>query len=536
MAKTASKKGQVKVQPASKNVKTVDEIIGKYFWLVIPVLAVIYFISSRYSTGFYQDDEVAQYINMLDFWKNPWAILGNAPKPGYKIFMVVPALFGYDFVLFVNSLIASLTVYLTYKLIKLYGINYAYFGALLLALQPSFFDISFRSYPEIFTALCFVIFLILYKKEFYFWAAFVCGYIFTVRQEIALFGIILAIIYIKEKRFKEILAIAIIPVVYNLLGYLKTGDILYVLSEMKNVSAFEYKMEYPQFYHYLQVYIFIVGPISFVLFLQGFLSFFAEKNKAKEFINKYLLFYILFVLILFVHTLTMLTKSNPGNWRYLLHISPICAFFATIGFNNLVNEKYKKFNYIVAGIAILITFAFLSKTTDGRVLLDVSNYTKVLFLIIFVAVTSIMSVKIPNDYLNKVSVLLIIVTIIYLGIDFKPKVLSVENITVKSATEYLNSQNFEGRDFYTNHTIVKFYSNDYKRDPSKFHPLNSKNLSVAPKGSILAWDTHYGYRPDSVWKCDVNLDEIQKNPDYKFLNQFPSSDRRFILYFFEKIN
>jgi hypothetical protein len=536
LAKVVSKKTQTKVQPAVKNVKTIDDYIGKYFWVVIPLLAVIYYISSRYSTGFYQDDEVAQYVNMLDFWKNPWAILGNAPKPGYKIIMVIPALFSYDVVLFVNSLIASLTVYLTYKLIKLYGINYAYFGALLLACQPSYFDISFRSYPEIFTALMFVIFLILYKKEFYFWAAFVCGYIFTVRQEVALFGLILAIIYLKEKRFKEILGIAIIPIIYNLLGYLMTGDFMYVISEMRNVSAFEYKMEYPKFYHYLQVYIFIVGPVSFVLFLQGFFSFLADKVNKKEYFNKYLLFYILFVLIISIHTLTMLTKSNPGNWRYILHASPICAFFVTIGLNNLVNSNFKKYNYIVAGIAILITFAFLSKTTDGRVLMDVSNYLKVLFLLLFLAVTSIFSIKIPNDYLNKVSILLVLLAVIYLGIDFKPKVLSTENVTIKTASEFLNTQNFGGRDFYANHSLMKFYSTDYKKDPSKFHPLNSRTLSVAPKGSILAWDTHYGYRPDSVWKCDVDLTDIQKNQDYKLLNQFPSPDKRFIIYFFEKQN
>jgi len=532
LAKTVTKK----VQPVAKNVKTIDEYIGKYFWLVIPLLAIVYYMSSKYSTGFYQDDEVAQYINMLDFWKNPWAILGNAPKPGYKIIMVLPAMFGYDVVLFVNSLIASLTVYLTYRLIKLYNINYAYFGALLLAVQPSFFDISFRSYPEIFTALGFVVFLILYKKEFYFWSALICGYIFTVRQEIALFGLILFIIYLKEKRFRQILGIFIVPLIYNFLGYLMSGDILYVLSEMKNVSAFEYKMEYPKFYHYMQVYIFVVGPISFILFLQGFFSFFADKNKWKEFVNKYLLFYILFVLILLVHTLTMLTKSNPGNWRYILHVSPICAFFATIGLNNLVNAKYKKYNLILTGIIILIAFAFLSKTTDGRVLLDVSNYTKVFFLLLFFGAVSIFSVKIPNDYLNKVSIILVLLSIIYLGIDFKPKVLSVENITVKNASEFLNSQNFNNRDFYTNHTLIKFYSIDYKNNPLKFHPLNSKNLSVAPKGSILGWDTHYGYRPDSVWKCDVNLDDIQKNQDYKLLNQFPSPDKRFNIYFFEKIN
>ncbi len=533
MAKTAIKKVQSKVQPAVKNVKAIDEYIGKYFWLIIPVLTLIYFISSRYSQGFYQDDEIAQYLNMIQFWNEPSVILGNNPKPGYKIFMVVPALFGYDVVLFINSLIASLTVYFTYRMLKVYEVNYAYFGAMLLATQPLFFDLSFRSYSEIFTALVIVIFLILYKKEYYLIAALVCGYIFTIRQEISIFGLILAIIFFKEKKWKEIIAIAIFPVFYNLLGYLKTGDILYVWTEMKTVAGLKYETQ--PIYHYFKVYIFIVGPISLVLFLQGFFGLFADNSRIKEYLKKYLLFYLLFVTIFFVQIYTMLNNGpNPGNWRYLLHISPICVFFATVGLNNLTDEKFKKFNYIVTGVLIFLTFAFLSKTTDGFKLLENSDYKKVFFLIAFLIVTLIVSKKISNDYLNKVSVLLIILSIIYLALDFTPKKLSSENLTVKTATEFLNSQNFNDRNIYTNHALLMFYSDAYKKEPSKFNSINLKNISEAPIGSVIAWETHYGYRPE--WKSDTKLEDLLNNQNFKLINQFTSSDKRFIIYFFEKIN
>jgi hypothetical protein len=529
LAKTAAKK----VQPVVKNVKTIDEYIGKYFWVVIPVLAIIYYISSRYSQGFYQDDEISQYLNMLQFWRDPSVILGNNPKPGYKIFMVIPALFGYDVVLFVNSLFASLAVYFTYKLLKIYNVNYAFFGALLLASQPLFFDLSFRSYSEIFTALVVVIFLILYKKEYYLIAALVCGYIFTIRQEIAIFGLILGIIFFKEKRFKEIIAIGVFPVLYNLLGYFKTGDLMYVFSEMKNVAALKYETQ--PLYHYFKVYIFIVGPISLTLFLQGFFGFFADTKKTKEYFNKYILFYLLFITIFLVQIYTMLNNGpNPGNWRYLLHISPICVFFATVGLNNLTDVKYKKLNYFVTGILILLTFAFLSKISDGFKLLENSDYTKVFFLLAFLVVTVIVSAKIPNDYLNKVSVVLVVLSVLYLAIDFTPKKLSPENLTVKTATEFLNTQNINGMNVLSNHSLLMFYSDAYKKDPSKFVSINLKNVSDAPKGSIVAWDSHYGYRPE--WKSDAKLEDLQKNQDFKLLNQFQSVDKRFAIYFFEKIN
>ena len=201
MAKKKTKR-KTNVQKVQKT-KSIDinVYVEKYFWLIIPFLTIVYFISSRYSQGFYQDDEIAQYINMLKFWTDPSVILGNNPKPGYKIFMVLPALFSYDTVLIVNSLIASLTVYFTYLMIKAYKVSYAFFGAVLLDFQTLFFDLSFRFYYEIFPALCIFHFLILHKKEMFFWSALVIGYVFTVSKEMAIVIIVVSLFCISNKHY-----------------------------------------------------------------------------------------------------------------------------------------------------------------------------------------------------------------------------------------------------------------------------------------------------------------------------------------------
>lgn len=535
LAKSATKNisgGKKNVQVPNKNVIDLDNAVSKYFWLVIPILAVVYYISSKYSQGFYQDDEISQYLNMIDFWSNPAVILGNNPKPGYKIFMVVPALFGYQPVLMVNSIVAALTVFFTYKMLKIYNVNYAFFGALLLATQPLFFDLSFRSYSEIFTSLVIVIFLILYKKEHFLTAALVAGYIFTIRQEIAIFCIILGIIFMRQKRWKEFIAIGIFPIIYNLLGYLKTGDLMYVMSEVKNVAGLKYETQ--PLYHYFKVYIFIVGPVSLALFLQGFFGFFADTKKMKEYFNKYLLFYVLFITVFLVQIYTMWNNGpNPGNWRYLLHISPICVFFATVGLNNLTVEKFRKFNFIISGILILFTFAFFSKTSDGFKLLEVTDYTKVIFLIIFLSLTVIISNKNPKDYLNKLSIILVLASIAYLAIDFTPKKLSSENLTVKNASEFLNSPDFKGKTVLSNHSLIQFWSDGYRANPKQYISVNSKNINEAPAGSIVVWDNHYGYRPE--WGSDVKIETLQSDKNLKLINQFVSPDKRFVVYVFEKI-
>jgi hypothetical protein len=330
---------------------------SQYFWLIIPVLTILYYSYRNIAIGFYQDDEVAQYINMLQFWKDPWAILGNGPKPGYKIFTVIPALISYDAVLIFNSFIAGCTVYLTYLLLKSYKIGFAYIGALLLATQPLYVNLSFRSYSEIFTALLIVTFLILYNKEKYLLSGLLLGYIYTVRQEIALLIIVIAILFIRKKEYLPAAALVVFPIIYNVLGFIKTGDPLFVLTEMKSVAGLNYKSQ--GLFHYFKVYIFIVGPVCLTMFMAGFWGFFADTSQYKKYIEKYLLPYIIFISIFIIQMLTMISDGpNPGNWRYLLHISPVCALFANVGVNNIIYGKNKNVYYSIIGIFTIIVLIF----------------------------------------------------------------------------------------------------------------------------------------------------------------------------------
>ena len=533
-AKSKDKAAQpVKSGKSVNSAKPIDELVSKYFWLVIPVLTILYFMYKNVSVGFYQDDEIAQYINMINFWHDPAVVLGNFAKPGYKIFLVVPAYFGYNYVLLVNSLISASTVYLTYVLLKTYKINYAAIGALLLATQPMFLELSFRSYSEIFTSFCFVLFLILYKKEKFFLSATLLGFIFTVRQESALLMIVMAILFIRDKRYKDIIALAIFPVIYTILGYLKTGDILYIITEMRAVAGLNYKSQ--GLMHYFKVYVFIVGPVCLSLFLLGFFGFFKDIKNYKKYISDYFLFYVIFVIIFITQMLTMINDGpNPGNWRYLLHISPICAFFATVGLNNLADSGFKKINYYITGIFALLVLLFLSKATDGFILLDQTDYTKLIFVILFLGLSAALWSNSKFNYLNKLSITLVILAALHLYFGVQPRKLSPENVAVKETSDYVSGiSGLDAREKLSNHTMIQFYSPSYRTNPLTFKKLDSKELAAAPKGTIVIWDSHYSYRPE--FQNDVKLETIEKDSaDYKLLKQIVSNDRRFGSYIFEK--
>ena len=503
-----------------------------YFWIIIPVLTILYFLYRNIAIGFYQDDEVAQYINMLQFWKDPWVILGNGPKPGYKIFTVIPALISYDAVLIFNAFVASVTVYMTYILIKSYKINYGIFGALLLATQPLYVNLSFRSYSEIFTALCIVCFLLLYRKEKYIYSSLLLGYIYTIRQEIALLIMIFTVIYAFRKQYLNILALAAFPVIYNLLGFIKTGDILFVFTEMSSVAGLNYKSQ--GLLHYFKVYIFITGPVCLTMFLAGFFGFFNDTSKFKEYIRRYYEFYLIFISIFIIQMLTMVSDGpNPGNWRYLLHISPICAFFAAAGLNNLSISRFKNTNYIITGILSVFVLLFLSKATDGFILLEKPEYTNIIFVLLVLALSILLWKKLKPGSLNSLGAALILLAAIHLYF-VEPKKLSPENISVRETAEFLDSiPEIKDRQKLTNHTFIMFYSNQYKDNTENFRKLDLKNLGEAPKGTLIIWESHYGYRPE--FKNDVPIDILQDESKYRLIKQFVSDDRRFGSFIFEKL-
>src|SRR4030095_3920103 len=508
-----------------------EKKIAKYFWIIIPILTILYYSYRKISVGFYQDDEVAQYINMLNFWQDPWVILGNGPKPGYKIFMVIPALFSYDAVLIFNSFIASVTVYMTYVLIKTYNVRYAIYGALLLASQPLYVNLSFRSYSEIFTALCLVSFLILYKKKKFLFSALLLGYVYTIRQETALLIAVFAVIFIMRKEYTYAAALFAFPLLYDLLGFIKTGDAFFVLTEMKSVAGLNYKSQ--GLFHYFKVYIFIVGPVCLTLFLIGFFGFFNNLDRYKEYFKKYWIFYTVFVSVFIIQMLTMISDGpNPGNWRYLLHISPLCAFFAAVGLNNLGLDRFKNTGYIIITVFAVLTLLFLSKTTDGFVLQDQENYRMLGFVVFILALSFFLRQIFEKNFVLIFGVILVLLAVLNLYF-VETKKLSPEIVAIKQAAEYIDQlPGAKDKEKLTNHTFVMFFSQSFRDNTTLFKKLDMKNLKDAPIGSLIIWDSHYGYRPE--FANDVKSQVLLDTNRYKMLSSFNSSDDRFGSYIFEK--
>lgn len=508
-----------------------DRDYSKYYWLIIPLLVLIYYIYSRYSNGFYQDDEVAHFINMRDFWSDPFIIMSNWGKPGWKIFMVLPSLLGYDFVVIFNSIITAATAYFTVLLAKELKLKNSILAGVLFAFQPHLLQLAFRSYAEVFTGLLLVLTLYFYFKDRLILSALMCGLAFTVRQESALLCLILAIFMVMKKKYVPVLYIAIFPLIVNLIGFLKTGDPVWAWTEMQSLSEFNLGID-RSFFHYFQIFIFIAGPVVFTLFLVGIVYPFTLKDK-KEFINRELIIYLFFFVVLLFQCYLVAKGTNPGSWRYLLQVSPFAAIIALVGFDQALEMKVRKYIVSVFVTSCLMILLFFSRESTGLLLAEKPEYLKLGFAALLTA-GFVFLVQMSKDVMFKqILFFTIFLTIGYTFYTEKPKQQGPENITVSQIADWYKTNVDKSNNVLYNHSLILFYGNIFGEQKKKFTILTKKSLEESPKGTIVVWDSHYSYRPE--YKYDTQLEFLQNNPNYKLLNQFMSSDKRFGAFIFEKL-
>ena len=270
--KPAKKPSHPQKRPAEKPAINLDDLVDRYIWLLVPILVIVYYWFSTGSTGFYQDDEIGHYRNIRGFWGDPFSIMGNQPKPGWKILMVLPGLFGFTGVALAHCLVAALTVVFTYKLGRALGWRNSVVGAVLLAFQPLYLQLAFRSYSEITAGLFVVLMIWWYYKGWFIPAALASSYIFTIRQEFALVSIGLGIIFLVKKKWLPFVLLGAAPVVLGLIGWVHTGNAMWLIDDMRRIGL-GVEVPHKPFWHYFETFIYIIGPVCLALFLAGYWSF-----------------------------------------------------------------------------------------------------------------------------------------------------------------------------------------------------------------------------------------------------------------------
>ncbi|MDH7515058.1 MAG: hypothetical protein QHI48_04170 [Bacteroidota bacterium] len=512
-----------------------DVYVNRYIWLLVPLLVLLYYWFSTGSTGFYQDDEIGHYRNIRQFWGDPFSIMGNQPKPGWKILMVLPGLFGFPGVVLAHSLVSALTVLTTYFLCRQLGVRNASIAAILLAVQPLFLQLSFRSYSEITAGLFVVLSMLLYYRKNYALAAVACSYIFSIRQEFALVALGMGAVFLFRRKWVPFLLLAWTPLTLGIIGWLATGNMLWLLDDMRRIGL-NVQVPHKPFWHYFETYIFMVGPVTLALFLVGYWGFLRKPSVWKAAIAEHGFLFFTFTIMwawsVFSAWDVPNFGANPGHWRYLLSIAPLTAVYAGKGLNSLMDPEKRAYNWVVLTLFALVTLVFLSRESNGLTLTTTREYGK------FMTVVGVMLLYGMSSALRALpssvfAVLLALLALVYTFATEKPRKLDPEAAGMKELAEWYQSQpeSFRHRPLYCNHVLFRYFADIDINDKERDRPLQLKTLEQAPAGSVVIWDSHYG---NSQFGGDVPFEYFKDNPNYRYIHDIVSTDRRFQALVFEK--
>ncbi|MBL4593057.1 MAG: hypothetical protein JKX68_04480 [Flavobacteriales bacterium] len=177
------KQKDIPAKEIKKEIET-KEVNNITLLIMTVVLAIVYFVFSTFSDGFYQHDEVGNFMAAQRIWYDDiLQILGANTKSGYRLLYAFPALGGFAFLKFFNSLVAAFTVYFSYKLLAKLGSKNKLLIFFVLGLQPLWFMLSFRNYAELTVAFLMVLCALQFYNKKYILSALIISYVAFTRQE-----------------------------------------------------------------------------------------------------------------------------------------------------------------------------------------------------------------------------------------------------------------------------------------------------------------------------------------------------------------
>ena len=511
-------------------------------YLFTLLLAVIYFAYSNVSDGMYQDDEAGHFISMKNFWYDPSSILGNWPKTGYKLVYAIPSLFGETFVKVVNCLVAAFTSFFCYKIVKQLNGKFAILAFVLLASQPMWVQLSFRNYSEIISAFLLVLALYMHFKNKSVWAVLLLSYVCLIRQEFYILLAAYGVYLLFNKQFRAILIGSIPPVFYNIWGGIATGDYLYLIHQIFETSS-TYGDAYPRqgIDHYPLVSEIIYGVTVLTLLI----TYIASKVITWKKINLYIflpaaIFYLLHCL--FNSKSLNFGPSNAGNHRYLIVIAPLLAVMGALALDEI--KKMPKRNLL---LIFLIPFLFIigyfwSYEPKGIHIGDIRNWVP---LVIGSFSTLFILLPIKNNTI--ITVVFMFLSVISVSKSIKPIRKTPENVTIEKVVTWyerqVKSNNKtqyeidENTQVFSQHALFLYYQGKTKYDFNKvLLPVKHEYVDTADVGSLIIWDSHYSYRPKLRETSIPDQYFLNRPLEYRLINQFLSTDRRFNVKAFLKVS
>lgn len=544
MAKKKKQKEEVlEVKKDESTPFSLNNLNNTSLWIFTILLAIVYSVFSTFSDGFYMHDEPMFYMYAKDFFKDPISAFRGFQRIGYVTFLVLPALGGFTFLNVFNSVLASVTVMYSYKVIrKLKGEN-SFLIFFLLGLQPLWFMLAFRNFSEFLLAFLLVMTLWNHLNKRYVFAALLLSYAAVSRVEYhALLGLYFIVLVVKKQWLPALLT-GTFTVLENLLGFMLTDDLLYLPNQIIGYSE-RMSGSWPKrgFEHYLVMSNIVFGGTTLTMFVTYLSSKIIKKEKPVWIITGAVLFVILFNCLINWQSVEI-GPGNAGNLRYFIPIGPLVAILGVLAIDDLLKMKKKYMLLIFLAPFLIVVGMFQTYDHNFISLLTEGERFWIPLIIMIISTTLVILPLKKVHYLMSFGLLSIVVA----TTSVRTFNLNPEDKTMEKAgkwyTKYLKKNKGNQSALFTEDSRVAcshilFYhftdksTNDFNKKPIiDFTKEDTDSMQV---GDLIVWESHYGYRP-KLRPTSQTYDYYDKDPRFEKIQYYQSNDKRFLIAFFRKI-
>lgn len=309
-------------------------------------------ISWFYYQDVHFDDDFYKHYLMAKFaWSHHSLFIDIWGRPIVTTLFAFVASFGIISTKLLIIILTMLCSFLTFKTAQLLNLKYAEYIIPFVVCQPCFF-ISAKPITEIVFALLLIICLIYFLRKKYLISAIICSFLPMARPEGFFVLIFWFILLIYKRKYKILPLLGIGIVIWNLLGYFQSSDVLWFYHNFPWLGKLGFYGSGTIFY-YVLLFPFISG-ILLPFFLIGLVYLIVKRN---------FLFPGIFIYFFILHTILWkygLFRS-AGYARYFVCVAPIIAIIALYGYG-LIDKllKLKKSVIIVFIVLFIISSPLVS--------------------------------------------------------------------------------------------------------------------------------------------------------------------------------
>ncbi|MCX7877713.1 MAG: hypothetical protein N2510_03615 [Ignavibacteria bacterium] len=330
-----------------------NKILLCFFWLLLGVILSVWIYNSD---GFYFIDDSSHYNYNRHYLESYDKSTGAWHRMGRVLLFAIPAQFGLKGVQITSAFIFILTIYFTYKILKLHKLKNAEWIIPVTGFQPVLFNISYTSLAELPAAFLIVLSYYLFLKNKPVSVMIVSSLIFIFRTEYFYVACIYFLIYAFRKNYRVLPLVTTGPLLWYFYTTLITMNPLQFFHDMTlhsrlpriegGIDWYYYIFRAPKIYGILQVFFFLTALI--VIFL---------RNEIKTYALP-LFFFFTGILIQTLFALKGLELTcSIGQLRYVAVVGPMLGIVSAAGMDYLY-EKIKNtvLRYIMALMFLLIMF------------------------------------------------------------------------------------------------------------------------------------------------------------------------------------